>query len=182
MDVSKQAQQTGVNIFIAGRLADTEAEKALRRAANFDTQSLWADYMDGSAMIPEWARPYLTDEFLASGDPNIYNRANVLDFVAKYETTNYYQQVRGFNIEWYQAKISSEKSEVDVFLEGATPSQFAEFETFLINTFGVDEADIYNKLGIYPWMENRAPIPSQNIPSGSIGFGQDGSILHELIQ
>lgn len=180
-EASKIAQTENVNIYIAGRLADTPEEKLFRENVAYEANYILSLYKDGNTPLPEWARQFDNEAIFAA---NNVTRHDFLEFVAQYETSAYYQVAKGYNIEWYQVKVSTGELEVDAFIEGIGQNevQIQTFKDFLVPAFDVPKADIYNEKKYLPWMEDRqTSIPWANVPAGSIKFGADGSILHELL-
>jgi uncharacterized protein YukE len=154
MEVSKLAQDMGVNIHIAGRLADTPADVTIRELAAKEVQDLVDD-----GLSPLEAQLQIAEKY---------------------------------NIGFYQARISSGKSEADVFIQmddwdALTPLQQRTIRENLADTFDVKVKDVdfyqnikpldLDELGI-PEGVYHYPDPATSTPNGAISFGADGNIDH----
>ena len=154
MEVSHLAQGLGVDMHVAGRLADTPADITIRELAAKEVQDLLED-----GVSPLEAQLRIAEKY---------------------------------DIGFYQARLSSGKQEVDVFIHSSqwdelTPLQKDSARETLAKTFGVepDEVDFYQELtpkdlsefgipeGLY-----RVPDPATSVPNGAIHFGPDGAIDH----
>jgi len=156
--VNKLAQDFGIDVRIAGRLADSPADVELRRLA--------------ASEVDELVRK--------EGISELEGQLRVAE---KYD------------IAFYQARVSSGKPEVDVFIprdqwRSLTNDQRDEIAAKLADTFEVDidDVDFYQELkpldleelGL-PAGKYSPPDPGTYIPPGSIHFGSDGSMSHPLL-
>jgi hypothetical protein len=155
--VSDMATEYGVDIHVAGRLADTPADRALRELAAKEV-----------------------NELQAQGVPELEAQFRVAE---KYD------------IDFFQARVSSGKPEVDVFIQQKqwaelTKDQQTALETELDAIFNPEgnplfEVDFYQthkpldpiQEGLPPG-RYEIPDPRTNVPPGSLQFAPDGSLSH----
>lgn len=155
---SKLAQDFGIDLHIAGRLADSPADIELRRLAALEVDDL----------------------VRTQGISELEAQLRVAE---------------QFDIAFFQARVSSGKPEVDVFIprdqwRSLTSGQQDEIASKLADAFEVDidDVDFYQELepldleelGI-PAGRYSPPDPATSVPPGSIHFGSDGTMTHPTL-
>lgn len=100
-----------------------------------------------------------------------------------------------YDIDFYQARVSSGKAEVDVFIpkdqwELLTNAQKEDIATRIARTFDLDpdDVDFYQELDSLPLDDlgipsgrYSPPDPATSVPPGSIRFGSSGTISHPTL-
>ena len=158
LEISDVARRYGVDIHVAGKLADSPAEAAFRKALADEAAELsqkeGISYVEAQLRVAE---KYKVDFFQvkASSPGDVIKDADVFIDADQW------------------AKL--------------TDTQKAEIRQVVADNFGIDPADVdfYQELsaldpakaGIPPGKYD-IPDPAHNVPDGSIHFGPDGSVDH----
>ncbi len=159
--VSGLAQDFGVDIHVAGRWADTPAEKALREQA-YEVAEERAIRLAEHRGLP-------------------LERSTIDGLIDEVRP----QVASEFGIDPYQVKKSGEGPEIDVFIpddqwRALSGEEQESLRKFLAETFEVDPEE---GVDFYQILDPRSgyPDPKTNVPPGSIHFGPDGAIEHQLL-
>jgi hypothetical protein len=173
-----------ISLHIAGRLADTEAEKVVRKTAAWEFESLRDGYI-------KWGVPYPPEL-----EKTIKEVSERYPHVSEEDIITLWTQMdvgRKHGIDWYQVKISSGWREVDVFIPineweklGKEAQKAIRKEigsAFNITNIeeGVDFYQLLPKAG-EEWKVIVTGIdPKTRVPSGTVDFLSGGTIEHNLL-
>lgn len=185
-EVSKFAQQYSFDIHIAGRWADTVDDINLRALVAKIADPLVAQRLNLPIdQLPENIRQ------LISQYPNVNDRNKIIEFWTRQEVVQTFNAQHNTNLAFFQARNSSGKPEVDVFvnIEYAQWQNFdtTQLETMLREQFDVThdplfEVDFYND----DWTEWNDALgltdPRITPPPGSILIKPDGQIVHPSLR
>lgn len=162
LSVTNKAQELGVDIRVTGAWSDTAAEKALREDAFGVAKKRALELAEERGLIIDGEVPdEVLDDLIEEVKPAVADE---------------------FGIDTYQVKVSTGDPEVDVFIPdkqwaGLSRAQKNDLTDELIRVFDVEDVDYYQinppKLGY--------PDPKTRIPPGSIHFGPDGAVTHDLL-
>lgn len=183
-EVSKLAQKYDVDFHIAGRWGDTAADEELRKGA-----AALAD--------PEVARRLnLLDSQLPENIRNLIaqnptKRDQIVEFWTRQEVVQEFNRTHNTNLAFFQARVSSGKPEIDVFVN-IDYAQWqnmnkTEIEDVLRAQFNVAnasdfEVDFYNN-DWESWGDALGlPDPRVVPPPGAIIFKPNGEIIHPSLR